>query len=68
MTFGAINELSTAQGYRRLMELANHPVLTHILRGDYARRIGAHAILLERCQTRIEKIAFSRKVGAVCDQ
>lgn len=33
MTFGAIHEMSTTQGYRRLIELADHPVLTHILRG-----------------------------------
>jgi rubrerythrin len=33
MSFGAINELSTSQGYRRLMELANHPVLTYIIKG-----------------------------------
>ena len=33
MTFGAIHEMSTMQGYRRLIELANHPVLNHILRG-----------------------------------
>ncbi len=32
MTFGAINELSTGQGYRRLIELADNPVLTQILR------------------------------------
>lgn len=32
MAFGAINELSAAQSYRRLIELGNHPVLTHILR------------------------------------
>ena len=32
MTFGAIHELSTAQGYRRLINLANHPVLTQILK------------------------------------
>jgi len=31
MTFGAIHEMSTTQGYRRLIELADHPVLTHIL-------------------------------------
>ncbi len=31
MTFGAIHEMSTAQGYRRLMDLADHPVLTQIL-------------------------------------
>jgi hypothetical protein len=33
MTFGAIHEMSTAQGYRRLISLANHPVLTEILTG-----------------------------------
>jgi hypothetical protein len=33
MTFGAIHEMSTTQGYRRLIELADHPVLNHILRG-----------------------------------
>ena len=27
MTFGAIHEMSTTQGYRRLSELADHPVL-----------------------------------------
>lgn len=32
MTYGAINEMCTLQGYRRLIELANHPVLTHLLR------------------------------------
>ncbi len=31
MTFGAIHEMSTTQGYRRLMKLADHPVLTTIL-------------------------------------
>ena len=33
MTFGAIHEMSTTQGYRRLIELADHPILTHILNG-----------------------------------
>ncbi len=32
MTFGAINELCTTQGYRRLINLAGHPVLEHILK------------------------------------
>lgn len=31
MTFGAIHEMEAAQGYRRLMQLADHPVLTPIL-------------------------------------
>jgi predicted metal-dependent hydrolase len=32
MTFGAIHEMTTAQSYRRLVELADHPVLTSILK------------------------------------
>jgi hypothetical protein len=32
MTFGAIHEMTTAQGYRRLAEMADHPVLTMILK------------------------------------
>ncbi|MGI8639945.1 MAG: ferritin-like domain-containing protein [Pyrinomonadaceae bacterium] len=42
MTFGAIHEMSTMQGYRRLTELAEHPVLTEILRG-IIREESAHA-------------------------
>lgn len=41
MTWGAINELSTLQGYRRLWEQANHPVLEHILKG-IAREESSH--------------------------
>lgn len=33
MTFGAIHEMEAALGYRRLMKLADHPVLTHIING-----------------------------------
>jgi hypothetical protein len=31
MTWGAINELLTLTGYRRLQDIANHPVLTELL-------------------------------------
>ncbi|MGI8811187.1 MAG: ferritin-like domain-containing protein [Pyrinomonadaceae bacterium] len=31
MTFGAIHEMTTAQAYRRMIDLARHPVLTLIL-------------------------------------
>src|SRR5678809_833090 len=31
MTFGAVHEMSTAQGYRQLAKLAGHPVLTQLL-------------------------------------
>ncbi len=33
MTFGAVHEMSTTQGYRRLIGLAKHPVLTQLLEG-----------------------------------
>src|SRR5688500_9920289 len=33
MSFGAIHEMSTAQAYRRMDELAGHPVLSRILNG-----------------------------------
>jgi hypothetical protein len=33
MAFGAIHEMSTAQAYRRMGELAGHPVLSEILNG-----------------------------------
>jgi rubrerythrin len=32
MTFGAVHEMTTAQAYRRMIEIADHPVLTHILK------------------------------------
>jgi hypothetical protein len=33
MTFGAVHEMSTTQAYRRLVRLAQHPVLTRLLEG-----------------------------------
>lgn len=33
MTFGAVHEMTTAQAYRRMIEIADHPVLTKILKG-----------------------------------
>jgi hypothetical protein len=55
MTFGAIHEMEAAQGYRRLMRMADHPVLTHILNAVIReesqrrdpRRIGPQSVLLE---------------------
>lgn len=33
MTFGAVHEMTTAQAYRRMIEISEHPVLTRILKG-----------------------------------
>ncbi len=41
MAWGAINELTTLQGYRRLWKLARHPVLENILR-TIAREESVH--------------------------
>ena len=42
MTFGAIHEMSTAQGYRRLINLADHPVLILNSDGGIMREESAH--------------------------
>ncbi|MGD9564160.1 MAG: acyl-ACP desaturase [Pyrinomonadaceae bacterium] len=75
MAFGAIHEMSTAQAYRRMIELAKHPVLSKILEG-IVREEAAHTqfywsvarIELEKSET-AQKIArrvvetFWRPVG-----
>ncbi|OGL63155.1 hypothetical protein A3C09_02705 [Candidatus Uhrbacteria bacterium RIFCSPHIGHO2_02_FULL_47_44] len=43
MTWGAINEYSTLTGYRRLWELADHPVLTYLLKA-IAREEARHSL------------------------
>lgn len=75
MAFGAIHEMSTAQAYRRMIDLANHPVLSMILEG-IIREEAAHthfyrsvaALELKKSKT-AQKIArrvvdtFYRPVG-----
>lgn len=63
MTFGAIHEMSTTQGYRRLIALADHPVLTEILRG-VIREESAHTHFY-RSVARIElqKSELSQKLS-----
>ena len=42
MVWGAINEMTTLQGYRRLWQMADHPVLETVLR-TIAREESAHS-------------------------
>ena len=63
MTFGAINELSTAQAYRRMIELANHPVLSHILRGIMREESAHTQFYWSVAKLELRKSAFSRKVA-----
>lgn len=63
MTFGAIHEMSTTQGYRRLARIADHPVLTEILSG-IIREESAHTNFY-RSVARIElqKSGISRQLS-----
>ena len=63
MTFGAINELSTAQAYRRLIDLANHPVLTHILRGIMREESAHTQFYWSVAKLELRKSEFARKVA-----
>ena len=63
MAFGAIHEMSTTQGYRRLAQIADHPILTEILSG-IIREESAHTHFY-RSVARIElqKSEISQKLS-----
>lgn len=63
MTFGAIQEMSTTQAYRRLIKLADHPVLTYILTG-IVREESAHTrFYWSVARLELEKSEFARQVA-----
>ncbi len=63
MAFGAIHEMSTTQGYRRLSELADHPVLSQILTG-IIREESAHTTFYRSvARIELEKSEISRKLS-----
>jgi rubrerythrin len=63
MTFGAIHEMSTAQGYRRLIEAADHPVLTTILNA-IIREESAHAQFYRNVALiELRESSFARKAS-----
>jgi len=63
MAFGTINELSTTQGYRRLMKLANHPVLTHILQGIICEESVHTNFYRSIARLELNKSDFSQKIA-----
>ena len=63
MAFGAIHEMSTTIGYRRLTKLADHPVLTEILRG-IIREESAHTQFYRSvAKIELQKSEFSQKLS-----
>lgn len=62
MTWGAINELSTLQGYKRLWEVAEHPILEKLLRG-IAREESSHIFFYYNvARLKLEESKFSRQM------
>ncbi len=63
MTWGAIQELSTLQGYKRLWETAKHPVLEHILRG-IASEESIHIFFYRNiAKLKLEESGLSRRIA-----
>ena len=63
MTYGAIHELSTGQAYRRMMKLANHPVLTEIMKA-IIREESAHAKFYSSvARIELKRSEFARKTA-----
>ena len=63
MTFGAIHEMEAAQGYRRLIALADHPVLTHIVNG-IIREEAIHAQFYRSvARLELQKNEFAQKMA-----
>ena len=63
MTFGAIHEMEAAQGYRRLLALADHPVLTYIVNG-IIREEAVHAQYYRSvARIELERNEFAQKMA-----
>ena len=63
MTFGAIHEMEAAQGYRRLIALADHPVLTYIING-IIREESVHAQFYRSvARIELERNEFAQKMA-----
>lgn len=63
MTFGAIHEMTTAQAYRRLIEIADHPVLTQILTGIIREESAHTQFYWSVARLELERSEFSRKMA-----
>jgi hypothetical protein len=63
MTFGAINELSTAQAYRSMIELACHPILTKILTGVIREESAHTQFYWSVAKIELKRSEFARKMA-----
>ena len=63
MTFGAIHEMTAAQSYRRLMELADHPVLTIILKAIIREESAHTKFYWSVARLELQRNSFARKLA-----
>jgi len=63
MTYGTINELSAAQSYRRLIEIADHPVLTQILTGIIREESVHTHFYLNIARLELKKSHYSKRIA-----
>ena len=63
MTFGAIHEMSTGQAYRRMMKLANHPVLTEILKAIMREESAHSKFYASVARIELGRSEFARKAA-----
>lgn len=63
MTFGAIHEMSTAQGYRRMITLADHPVLTQILNAIIREEAAHTKFYWNIARLELRKNEFAQKIA-----
>lgn len=63
MTFGAIHEMEAAQGYRRLLTLADHPVLTHILNAVIREESAHNQFYWSVAKLELKKNDLARKLA-----
>jgi rubrerythrin len=63
MVWGAINEISAMQGYRRLSELAGHPVLTELLMGIVREESIHSSFYWNLARVKLSQAKFSRDLA-----
>jgi len=63
MTFGAVHEMTTAQSYRRLIDLADHPVLTTILRAIIREESAHTQFYWSVARLELRKNEFAKKLA-----
>ncbi|MFL6373439.1 MAG: acyl-ACP desaturase [Pyrinomonadaceae bacterium] len=63
MTFGAVHEMSTTQGYRRLIRLAKHPVLTRLLEGIIREESAHTTFYLNVARLELRQNELARRIA-----